>query len=612
MKPLSMETATGFTIDGASSQDLDDAVWVETNGNNTQLQVHITDVASQVPLDSFLDRQALKRGETAYLPTTRKPLFPQSLEASLSLLPFVERPVITVDILVDPQGDLLDVSLREQVLVSQEQFSYEAVEGILRGAPHHLQPQLRLLEQVTRQLAQQRQQQGAVYGRTVGANYIDEDGRVVTQSLRSQQMIAELMILTNRVVSEFMHDHQHRWLYRVHDYRDLNELPAERQQFVQELKAIADDEQLRRALAGHYERAQYSPEAKPHVGLGLAVYAHTTSPIRRYADLVNQRLLKAALHGQPAPYPIATLADMATLLTTLHHARRDQKNAQHRAQRRSAVVAQVQQTDLAALSPELFSKALKQGVLNDQWAALEPTLLQRLADGTLTAMDFYQVLVVMPNTPASVSVKLQVWAAIADNPMSLQVLNLIRMHWQPTPTVEFKEQSTPDGWAALCVVTQAGKEQCPPVWSVAPRKALAQQDSASRWLEAWVWETLVSSTAAQLPETATPLPVEPVRPAPETLIAANQERDYVSSLNQYAQRLGVPLPEYTFAAVATSNGLFQCVCACFDLVGKGEGGSKKQAKSQAAQSVWLRIERGAASPHAIRAYNVHEPGVPLC
>ena len=99
-----METTTGFTIDGASSQDLDDAVWVETDGNNTQLQVHITDVASQVPLDSFLDRQALKRGETAYLPTTRKPLFPQSLEASLSLLPFVERSVITVDILVGPTG----------------------------------------------------------------------------------------------------------------------------------------------------------------------------------------------------------------------------------------------------------------------------------------------------------------------------------------------------------------------------------------------------------------------------------------------------------------------------------------------------------------------------
>ncbi|MBD2034263.1 RNB domain-containing ribonuclease [Leptolyngbya sp. FACHB-321] len=346
-RPFMMARVTSFTIDGASSTDLDDAVWVETEGNNTRLQVHIADVARKVKQDGFLDRQALKRGETAYLSTTRKPMFPPSLEASMSLLPFVERPVLTVGILVDLQGELLDMSPREQVLVSQEQFSYDAVEGILRGAPHHLQPELQLLEQVTRQLAQQWQQQGAIYGRTVGTNYIDEDGRVVAQILRSQQINAELMILTNRVVSEFMHDHQHCWLYRSHDYRDLNELPVDRQQFMQALKAIAG------------------------------------------------------------------------------------------------------------------------------------------------------------------------------NPMSLQVMNLIRTHWHSTPTVEFKEQSTPAGWAVLCVVNQEGKERCPPAWSIAPRKVLAQQDSAYRWLEAWVWKKLVSSTAAQLPETAAPLPVELVRPAPETLLAAN-------------------------------------------------------------------------------------------
>ncbi|MBD2034264.1 hypothetical protein H6F76_04285 [Leptolyngbya sp. FACHB-321] len=75
----------------------------------------------------------------------------------------------------------------------------------------------------------------------------------------------------------------------------------------------------------------------------------------------------------------------------------------------------------------------------------------------------------------------------------------------------------------------------------------------------------------------------------------------MSSLNQYAQHLGVPLPEYTCASVATTSGLFQCVCECLDLVGKGEGSSKKVAKSKPAQGLWEQIESGAASPHAIRA-----------
>ena len=600
-----MNTVTGFTIDGATSIDLDDAVWVAADGTNTRLQIHIADVASQVPQDSFLDRQALKRGETAYLPTTRKPLFPHSLEALLSLLPKVERAVLTVEVLVDPQGELLDMQLSESVLVSQEQFSYKAVEGVLSGAPHHLQPQLRLLERVTGLLALQRQQQGAVFGRAVGAHYIDEDGRVVTQSLRSQQIIAELMILTNRVVSEFMRDHKYAWLYRTHDYRDLSELPAARQQFVQELQAIADEDTLRQALAGHFDRARYSPAAKPHVGLGLDVYAHTTSPIRRYADLVNQRLLKAVLHKEPVPYTPEVLADIATHLTTLQQNLRERKNARYRAQRRSEVVQQVQQTDLSAVSPELFSKALKQGVLDGQWQALEQTLLQRLAAATLTTMDFYQVLLVIPNTPESVSFKLQVWEASAANSLSLQIMNLLRMHWKPQPTVEFQEQSTTDGWAALCVVTQEDKAQCPSVWSVTGRKALAQQETASRWLEAWVWGELVTPKQAELPESeAEPaLTVEAIRPDPKPLLSTNQTQDFVSSLNQYAQKQGVSRPEYNVSLHAGANGLFQCVCTFLELSGQGEGTSKKQAKSNAAQTVWEQITRGGASPHAIREYS---------
>ena len=73
----------------------------------------------------------------------------------------------------------------------------------------------------------------------------------------------------------------------------------------------------------------------------------------------------------------------------------------------------------------------------------------------------------------------------------------------------------------------------------------------------------------------------------------------------------MPLPEYTFASVATSNGLFQCLCECLGFVGQGEDSSRKQAKSKAAQSVWSQIESDAASPHAIRAYNGDEPGVSL-
>jgi ribonuclease R len=169
---------------------------------------------------------------------------------------------------------------------------------------------------------------------------------------------------------------------------------------------------------------------------------------------------------------------------------------------------------------------------------------------------------------------------------------LLRTHWKPTPTVVFQEQPVPDGWAALCVVIVGGKEQCASVWSVAQRKALAQQESAYRWLEAWVWGKLVTPVQAALPEAKPVLSVETGRPAPEPLLSTHQTPDYVSALNQHAQRLGVPLPAYSFALTPVPSGLFQCVCEYLDLVGKGEGTSKKQAKHKAAQSVWMQVERG--------------------
>lgn len=595
-----METVTGFTIDSETSQDLDDAVWVEPDGANMRLQVHIADVSKMVPKGAFLDQQAFKRGETLYLPQSIKPMFPQSVEASLSLLPFVERQVVTLGMTLDSAGELLDVQISESTLISQEKFSYEAVEGILRGAPHHLRSQLQQLEQVTKALMQQRQQHGAIYGRSLGSHYVDEDGRVIKKSARPQQMIAELMILSNRVVSEYMHNRQLPWIYRTHDYQDLTALPAQRQQFIQLLEAMEDDEQLRRALAGYYDRAQYSAHPGRHVGLGLEAYTHFTSPIRRYVDLINHRLLKAAIAGNPIPYSQEELETIATSLTERQRWIREQKNAQHREQRQKAVAQQLETDNLEQLPPAEFSRVLKSAVNSQKIQKLEPVILQRLAAETLQPMDFYQILLELPTTAENIPFKLQVWQAIAGKPIILQVINLLRDNWKPGTKVEFREQGAMNEWAALCVVSHDNTEQCPPLWSIARTKAAARTLSAYQWLEAWLWEELTCPEEAQLPapdepETATDPANSPTSPA----LASEQldsTVDYVSTLNLYAQRERLPLPEYNFEMVKDNS--FQCHCEFWDWVGKGEGSSKKKAKSAAAADVWLKIQSNVPFEHS--------------
>lgn len=604
-----MTPATGFTIDSASTLDCDDAIWVEMEGANTRLEVHIADVTSQIKQGEYLDQQALQRGETRYLPQTTKPMFPQSLEASMSLLPFVERPVVTVAMTLDPAGEVLDVKCSTGVFISQAKFSYEVVSGILSGAPHHLQPQLQLLEHLTQALMQQRQQQGALYGQLLGNVYVDEDGRPITKGIKAQQMIAETMILTNRVVSEYMHSRDLPWIYRTHGYRDLEALPADRKRFIDSLQVIEDEAQLRKTLAGYFDRAQYQAVPGRHEGLALEVYTHFTSPIRRYVDVVNHRLLKAAIRGESMPYATEALAAIAAQLTEQQQAIKEKRREGYRAaaeQQQVDLLTPTQLPQVGKLAPGEFSKVLKTAVQQEQVERLQPHILQRLKADTLQPLDFYQVFLTLPTTAMNIQFKLKLLEAIADQPLVLQVLNLLRDNWKPGTKVEYREQGEPDAWAALCVVSAEETEQCPPQWSVARSKAIARLQSAYQWLESWLYEELVTPEQSESPEagitsyqaaatsTATTVPA-----AQQQLSEVVEDRtNYVTEINLYTQARGLPVATYAFEGSGTT---WQCQCCLLALIGTGQGTqtlrgtgqgtNKKQAKSAAAQDLWRQLPR---------------------
>jgi len=594
-----MPPATGFTIDSISTQDCDDALWVETEGANTRLEVHIADVTRQIKPGEYLDQQALQRGETRYLPQLVKPLFPQSLEGSMSLLPFEERPVVTVSLLLDPVGEVLDVQCCTQTLVSQSKLDYESVTGILRGAPHHLATALKQLEQVTQALSQQRQQQGAVYGQLLGGVYVDEDGRPITRTMKAQQMIAETMILTNRVVSEYMHSRQLPWIYRTHGYRDLEALPADRQAFLASLQAIEDEAQLRKALAGYYDRAQYQVNPSRHEGLALAVYTHFTSPIRRYVDVINHRLLKAAIAGETMPYDQEQLKAIASQLTEQQRAikaKRQERLKEQRQHERSNLLKIDNLPQVGSLAPGEFSKVLKTAVKQGQLETLQTHILQRLKADTLQPLDFYQVFVVVHTTAANITFKLHLLEAIADKPLVLQVVNLLINNWKPGTKVEYREQGEMNAWAALCVVSAEEAEQCPPQWSVARSKATARLQAAQQWLQSWLYEELVTADQAQSPVDAvesfqdstvkSPSTTTSTASPPAVIAVVEDKTDYVTQLNLYTQQHAQAAPTYDYGGSGTA---WQCQCHFLELIGSGQGANKKLAKSAAAKDLWGQL-----------------------
>ncbi|MEW6283430.1 MAG: RNB domain-containing ribonuclease, partial [Candidatus Eremiobacterota bacterium] len=238
----------------------------------------------------------------------------------LSLLEGAPRPTLTVRMELDPEGDVLSVEVHPSRLTSSRRLEYDEADALMRDpASDSLSSMLRAASRLAARLLKRRQQRGALalfdLERGVATS---EDGliRRLEDPYRyhSHLLIQELMILTNQVVAERMARNGVPILFRNHAARAI--APG-RDKLVAELaNTLASPETfpletLEERLQLVLERARYDPRLEGHFALNLPAYAHFTSPIRRYADLVNQRVVTAALAGQPCPYSFDELDELA-------------------------------------------------------------------------------------------------------------------------------------------------------------------------------------------------------------------------------------------------------------------------------------------------------------
>jgi len=331
------------TIDGADARDFDDAVWAapdpERDGGWHAL-VAIADVAHYVRAGDALDAAARDRGNSVYFPDRVVPMLPEALSNELcSLKPGVDRACMAVDLWIDGNGHLTRHQFRRGLMRSAARLTYEEAQAAVDGRPNEktaplLDRVLRLLYGVYRALERARATRGTldldIPERRI---LLDPSGHIARieprERLESHKLIEELMIAANVAAAEALERLKQPCMYRVHDSPDPERLAAlarfldgigihgltlARGQVVrpQHFNAI-----LRHAKGTPYERlvnalvlrcqaqAEYSPENLGHFGLSLRRYAHFTSPIRRYADLLVHRALISGHHfgrdGLPQP-----------------------------------------------------------------------------------------------------------------------------------------------------------------------------------------------------------------------------------------------------------------------------------------------------------------------
>jgi ribonuclease R len=332
------------TIDGETAKDFDDAVYCEPDGRGFRLIVAIADVAHYVRDDDALDVAARERGTSVYFPRRVIPMLPEALSNELcSLKPDVERLCMACDMRIDARGTIKSYAFYPAVMHSRARLTYTQVytwlknTGTANGTPGEaLLPHLAQLYTLYKVLLAARERRGAIDFDTAElALQFDQYGKIaqIVPAPRNDahRLIEECMLAANVCAAGFLAGNEQPALYRVHEGPPPDKLAVLREflascaltltggdkpaamdyaALIDHIRERPDFALLQTVLLRSLSRAEYSPDNVGHFGLAYDAYAHFTSPIRRYPDLLVHRAIKAVLAKKRYAPKEATWAEL--------------------------------------------------------------------------------------------------------------------------------------------------------------------------------------------------------------------------------------------------------------------------------------------------------------
>ncbi|OQS39365.1 ribonuclease R [Chromobacterium haemolyticum] len=313
------------TIDGETARDFDDAVYAEKQGKGFRLIVAIADVSFYVEPGDALDQEALNRGTSVYFPRRVIPMLPEALSNGIcSLNPDVERMCMVCDMQINAKGVVKRYQFYPAVMLSKARLTYNQVwEWIQKGSDSPVLPQIQTLYSLFKVLLAARSQRGAIEFDSVETQMVFNDAGKIERIVPvvrndAHRLIEECMLAANVCAADFLEKNGHKALYRVHEgpteeklenlrnYLRLvglslggGEKPTAKDyaKLAEQIHGRPDAPVLQTMLLRSMQQAVYTPDNNGHFGLAYEAYAHFTSPIRRYPDLLVHRSIKAVLKG---------------------------------------------------------------------------------------------------------------------------------------------------------------------------------------------------------------------------------------------------------------------------------------------------------------------------
>jgi ribonuclease R len=348
------------TIDGEDARDFDDAVYAEANSQGFRLIVAIADVSHYVKIGSALDEEAYLRSTSVYFPGFVVPMLPEALSNGIcSLNPRVDRLCMVCDMQVNREGEVVSSKFYEAVMRSHARLTYtkvwEAVGERLADARDEigaLMPRIESLHQLYKLLAKARQKRGSIDFESTEVKFrLAASGEVIQLGSEprndAHKLIEECMIAANVEAARFLIRKRIPAPYRVHEpppaskYEDLLEFlrefklklppaaevkPADFSTLLKKIRNRPDVSLIESVMLRSQSMAVYQPENTGHFGLALDAYAHFTSPIRRYPDLLVHRAIRYAISGEkPTNYEYSPTRMASMSVHCSHNERRAQE-----------------------------------------------------------------------------------------------------------------------------------------------------------------------------------------------------------------------------------------------------------------------------------------------
>lgn len=314
------------TIDGLDTKDFDDAIscYILPNGN-TKLFIHIADVSYYVKENGAIDKEALLRGTSIYLPDKVIPMLPFELSNGIcSLNPNVDRCTITLELEIDKSGNNVEEKIYESIINSNYRLTYNEVNDYFENKiklPIELEKLLNDSRNISKIIRNCKLQDGYVNFEIKEPKIIIKDNKVIGIKIReegeSENMIEDFMVRANETIASIMSKKNIPSIYRIHDkpsdeklfelqelmkfanYKDVqvpfDGEPLSFAKMVNKIKEKGLSEYFKNAFLRTMQKAIYSSNNIGHFGLASKFYSHFTSPIRRYPDLLLHRLIKKYL-----------------------------------------------------------------------------------------------------------------------------------------------------------------------------------------------------------------------------------------------------------------------------------------------------------------------------